>query len=166
MPLAQTVDASSTTPSCTQRAALAGLAVAGAATLIGAPVASTASAAAPAGQGTGGKNKIAFVLSHEQFSTQQLVEFGVAAERAGFDGMWTSDHIQPWQENHGHAESELSLWDTWRDWPVSADPQAHVKHVEGLWDAGATHVFVHSGNNDQMRFIDFYGKQVIPKLAR
>ena len=25
------------------------------------------------------------------------------AEQAGFDGFWTSDHIQPWQENQGHS---------------------------------------------------------------
>jgi TAT-translocated FGD2 family F420-dependent dehydrogenase len=63
------------------------------------------------------------------------------------------------------AMAELpSPWDTWRDWTVSTEPMAHVQHIQGLWDAGATHVFVHSGNQDQMRMIDFYGSQVIPHL--
>lgn len=44
-----------------------------------------------------------FVLSHEQFPVPDLVEFGVAAEEAGFDGISTSDHFQPWQDNQGHA---------------------------------------------------------------
>jgi F420-dependent hydroxymycolic acid dehydrogenase len=65
------------------------------------------------------------------------------------------------------AMAELpSAWDTWRDWLVSTGPMAHVKHIQGLWDAGATHVFVHSGNQDQMRMIEFYGREVLPKLTR
>jgi len=40
-----------------------------------------------------------YVLSHEQFAVPDLLEFGVAAEQAGFDGIATSDHFQPWQDN-------------------------------------------------------------------
>jgi len=47
--------------------------------------------------------KIGFVLSHEQFPAPQLVDFAVAAEQAGFDMVWTSDHFQPWQPNEGHS---------------------------------------------------------------
>jgi len=32
------------------------------------------------------------------------VRIGAAAERAGFDAVWTSDHFQPWQANDGHAD--------------------------------------------------------------
>jgi hypothetical protein len=38
---------------------------------------------------------IYYVLSTEQFPIQELIEYGVAAERAGFDGVWASDHFQP-----------------------------------------------------------------------
>ena len=47
--------------------------------------------------------KIGFVLSHEQFPAAELIEYGVAAEKAGFDMIWCSDHFQPWQDNEGHA---------------------------------------------------------------
>lgn len=47
--------------------------------------------------------QIGYVLSHEQFRTPELLEIGVAAEQAGFDMLWTSDHIHPWQDNQGHA---------------------------------------------------------------
>lgn len=47
--------------------------------------------------------QIGYVLSHEQFRTPDLLEFGAAAERAGFDMLWTSDHFHPWQDNQGHA---------------------------------------------------------------
>lgn len=46
-----------------------------------------------------------YVLSSEQFAVPQLVKCGQEAERAGFDGVWTSDHFQPWQPNEGHSGS-------------------------------------------------------------
>lgn len=47
--------------------------------------------------------QVGFVLSHEQFSAPLLIELGVAAEQAGFDMVWTSDHFHPWMHNQGHA---------------------------------------------------------------
>lgn len=51
----------------------------------------------PAGRGVG------VVLSSEQFRTDQLVAQAEAAEQAGFQYAWASDHIQPWQDNQGHS---------------------------------------------------------------
>ena len=56
-------------------------------------------AAPPPSPGAG----IGFVLSHEDFTTAQLLDQAQAAERAGFRYVWASDHIQPWQDNEGHA---------------------------------------------------------------
>src|SRR5438477_13112508 len=47
--------------------------------------------------------KIGYVLSGEQLPITQLVQLGEAAERAGFDAVWSSDHFQPWQDNEGHS---------------------------------------------------------------
>jgi coenzyme F420-dependent glucose-6-phosphate dehydrogenase len=43
--------------------------------------------------------------SHEEFPPEQLLRHVVAAERAGFDGIGASDHLQPWWEpgESGHA---------------------------------------------------------------
>lgn len=49
------------------------------------------------------RNMIGFMLPHEQFPVSKLVDYGVAAERAGFDLLATSDHLQPWQANEGHS---------------------------------------------------------------
>jgi alkanesulfonate monooxygenase SsuD/methylene tetrahydromethanopterin reductase-like flavin-dependent oxidoreductase (luciferase family) len=38
------------------------------------------------------------VLAHEQFRTDQLVSQAQAAEKAGFQYVWASDHLQPWQD--------------------------------------------------------------------
>ncbi|OBA84000.1 F420-dependent hydroxymycolic acid dehydrogenase [Mycobacterium sp. 1164966.3] len=46
---------------------------------------------------------VGVVLSHEQFRTDQLVAQAQAAERAGFQHVWASDHLQPWQDNEGHS---------------------------------------------------------------
>lgn len=51
----------------------------------------------PAAKGVG------ITLSHEQFRTNRLVEQAQAAEKAGFQYVWASDHIQPWQDNEGHS---------------------------------------------------------------
>ncbi|WP_439896657.1 F420-dependent hydroxymycolic acid dehydrogenase [Mycobacterium malmoense] len=50
-----------------------------------------------AGKGVG------VVLSSEQFRADQLVAQAQAAEQAGFQYVWASDHIQPWQDNEGHS---------------------------------------------------------------
>jgi coenzyme F420-dependent glucose-6-phosphate dehydrogenase len=46
-----------------------------------------------------------FGASHEEFSPDELLRQAVEAERAGFDGISASDHLQPWWEpgESGHA---------------------------------------------------------------
>lgn len=43
--------------------------------------------------------------SHEEFPPDDLLRQAVEAERAGFDGISASDHLQPWWEpgESGHA---------------------------------------------------------------
>ena len=64
------------------------------------------------------------------------------------------------------AEAELPLEQVYGDWPVSTDPDLHAKKVTELFNSGASIVNVHSGQADQQRVIDFYGKEVIPRLKR
>ncbi len=63
----------------------------------GAHHATPSSPAPSSGKGVG------FILSHEQFRTDQLVAQAQAAEKAGFQYVWASDHLQPWQDNEGHS---------------------------------------------------------------
>jgi TAT-translocated FGD2 family F420-dependent dehydrogenase len=62
-------------------------------------------AARPADNDVGGlrKGMFSFMLGHEQFPVPEIVELGAAASRAGFQVLSTSDHMQPWQANEGHA---------------------------------------------------------------
>ncbi|HUR75560.1 MAG TPA: glucose-6-phosphate dehydrogenase (coenzyme-F420) [Sporichthya sp.] len=51
---------------------------------------------------------IGYKASAEQFGPRELVEFGVAAERFGFDSAVVSDHYQPWRHQGGHAPFSIS----------------------------------------------------------
>ncbi len=80
----------------------------GAVALAAAAAVSTAAPAAAAAATrsapvAGGRRRLGFVLSHEQFRTDDLVCFAAEAEHAGFASVWASDHTQPWQRNQGHS---------------------------------------------------------------
>lgn len=52
---------------------------------------------------------LGYKASAEQFPPQRLLDLAVAAEDAGFDSVWTSDHFQPWRHHDGHAPNAL-VW--------------------------------------------------------
>jgi G6PDH family F420-dependent oxidoreductase len=47
--------------------------------------------------------KIGYFLSCEEWGPTELVELAVKAERAGFEGLWISDHFHPWNDEQGHS---------------------------------------------------------------
>ena len=42
-------------------------------------------------------------VSHEQFAPSELLDFVVAAEAAGFDAAFSSDHFNPWSSSQGQS---------------------------------------------------------------
>ncbi len=62
------------------------------------------------------------------------------------------------------ASAELPLQKVYGDWAVSTNPEVHIKAVNELFESGASIVNVHSGQPNQRRVIEFYGKEVLPKL--
>ena len=63
------------------------------------------------------------------------------------------------------AEAELSLEQVYEEWPRGTDPAAHAEAIGRLFESGATIVNIHSGQRDQKKVIDFYGRSVLPKLS-
>jgi alkanesulfonate monooxygenase SsuD/methylene tetrahydromethanopterin reductase-like flavin-dependent oxidoreductase (luciferase family) len=63
------------------------------------------------------------------------------------------------------AAAELPLPKVYEDWTVNSNPDAHVAAIKQLFDSGVTIVNVHSGQVDQQKVIDFYGREVLPRLA-
>ncbi|MDQ1142763.1 TIGR03885 family FMN-dependent LLM class oxidoreductase [Pedobacter agri] len=51
---------------------------------------------------------IAYHASHEQFSPSLLLKYAVAAEKAGFTAISSSDHFHPWSERQGQSGFSFS----------------------------------------------------------
>jgi coenzyme F420-dependent glucose-6-phosphate dehydrogenase len=47
--------------------------------------------------------RLGYKASAEQFGPRDLLDFAIAAEEAGFDSVFVSDHFQPWRHTGGHA---------------------------------------------------------------
>ncbi|GAA2086002.1 glucose-6-phosphate dehydrogenase (coenzyme-F420) [Pseudolysinimonas kribbensis] len=51
--------------------------------------------------------KLGYKASAEQFGPSELLRYGVLAEQNGFNSVFTSDHLQPWRHDGGHAPAAL-----------------------------------------------------------
>ena len=49
--------------------------------------------------------RIGYFLSCEEYTPAELVEQAVAAEEAGFDALWISDHYHPGTTSRARARS-------------------------------------------------------------
>jgi G6PDH family F420-dependent oxidoreductase len=47
--------------------------------------------------------RLGFFLSAEDYTPQELVAQAAAAERAGFEALWISDHYHPWNDEQGQS---------------------------------------------------------------
>lgn len=47
--------------------------------------------------------RIGYFLSTEEYSPAELVAQAAAAEKAGFTGLWISDHFHPWNNEQGNS---------------------------------------------------------------
>ncbi|ONH25869.1 TIGR03557 family F420-dependent LLM class oxidoreductase [Pseudofrankia asymbiotica] len=48
-------------------------------------------------------SEFGYFLSSEELSAPRTVQVGQAAEQAGFDRVWVSDHYHPWQSSQGES---------------------------------------------------------------
>jgi coenzyme F420-dependent glucose-6-phosphate dehydrogenase len=51
-------------------------------------------------------------------------------------------------------------------WIVSTDPDEHVDRIRPYLDLGFTHLIFHAPGPDQLRFLDLYAREVLPRLRR
>lgn len=51
-----------------------------------------------------------------------------------------------------------------RRWLVSSDPEEHVEQIRPYLELGFTHLVFHAPGNDQQRFLEVYGREILPRL--
>jgi TAT-translocated FGD2 family F420-dependent dehydrogenase len=73
-------------------------------------------------------------------------------------------NIRDPQAIQDQASADLPLHKVYAKWPISMDPDVHVKALIEQFNSGATIVNVHSGQADQKSVIEFYGKHVLPRV--
>jgi F420-dependent hydroxymycolic acid dehydrogenase len=89
----------------------------------------------------------------------ELWRFGPKAWKPYFN-------IRDPKEIQQRAEAELPIEEVVKGWTISTDPDEHVKALQEAFSGGATEVHIHSGQPDQRRVIDFYGKEVLPRFRK
>ena len=53
-----------------------------------------------------------------------------------------------------------------RRWLVSNDPDEHLEQLRPYVDLGFNHLVFHAPGNDQARFLDLYGSQMLPRIRK
>ena len=53
--------------------------------------------------------RIGYFLSTEEYGPSELLEQAAAAEQAGFESLWISDHFHPWNDQQGHSPFVWSM---------------------------------------------------------
>ena len=59
---------------------------------------------------------------------------------------------------------ELSTEQTAKRFIVSTDPDEHVEKIKTYLDLGFTHLVFHAPGPDQKKFLELYGKEILPRL--
>ena len=49
---------------------------------------------------------------------------------------------------------------------ISEDPDVHRAHIQRYLDLGFDRVYLHNVCRDQARFLEVFGREVLPKLTR
>ncbi len=70
------------------------------------------------------------------------------------------------QEIQRRAEAEIPLDQILEDMTIGTDPELHVQKLHEAFQGGATEVHIHSGQPNQRKVIEFYGKEVLPRLRK
>lgn len=62
------------------------------------------------------------------------------------------------------AEENIALDEVKKQWTIGADARTHIESIEKMVDDGVTHIYIHSGQEDQEYVIDFFGREVLPNI--
>ena len=105
-----------------------------------------------------------FVEQYVVVGGQKELEEAVTKWRFGPKAWKPYFNIREPQEIEDRAMREVPAEKVSEGWPVGTDASAHIKVIEELFQSGATMVNIHAGQTDQLRVLNFYKDEVIPKL--
>lgn len=69
-------------------------------------------------------------------------------------------------EINKQADREVPIEDVLAKWKYGEDPQVHIDGLQELVDGGVSTVFVHSADPEQVKFIEWYAENVLPRVKR
>jgi F420-dependent hydroxymycolic acid dehydrogenase len=122
-----------------------------------------------AGAKAAGKNPDKMPVLVEQYvvvGNQKDAEASAELWRFGPKAFTDYYNVRDPQDIQNRADAEVPLQKVYGDWPISTDPQVHIKTVNDLFASGATIVNIHCGQAEQKKVVEFYGKEVIPRVNR
>jgi coenzyme F420-dependent glucose-6-phosphate dehydrogenase len=53
-----------------------------------------------------------------------------------------------------------------RRWLVSNDAEEHIEQLRPYLELGFDHLVFHAPGDDQVRFLELYGSQILPRLRK
>jgi TAT-translocated FGD2 family F420-dependent dehydrogenase len=121
-----------------------------------------------AGARAAGKNPGQMPVLVEQYvivGDQQDAKKAAELWRFGPNAFKTYYNIRDPKEIQRRAQSELPIEKVYSEWPIGTDANTHLKAINELFESGVTIANIHSGQVDQERVIEFYRKEVLPKLS-
>jgi len=121
------------------------------------------------GARTAGKNPSDMPVLVEQYAVvgdQQQAKAAAELWRFGPKAFKSYYNIRDPKEIQRRADSEIPLDQVYGEWPIGTDPNVHLKTINELFESGVTIVNIHSGQADQEKLIEFYGREVLPKIRR
>jgi alkanesulfonate monooxygenase SsuD/methylene tetrahydromethanopterin reductase-like flavin-dependent oxidoreductase (luciferase family) len=95
--------------------------------------------------------RIGYFLSSEEFGPRELVRQAVLAERAGFHGVWISDHY--------HSEEMIG-----DSVPCGPDIDRHVAALKAFADAGFDELYVQQIGGRHEAFFETFAREVLPRF--
>jgi coenzyme F420-dependent glucose-6-phosphate dehydrogenase len=103
---------------------------------------------------------------------EMKVSFDTDRERARQDTrFWAALALTPEQKagvedplEMQRLAQELPIEQAASRWIVSDDPDEHVEKITGYLDLGFRHLVFHAPGHDQERFLELYGREILPRL--
>jgi coenzyme F420-dependent glucose-6-phosphate dehydrogenase len=119
-----------------------------------------------------GAEKAGRTVADVDLMIEMKVSFDHDAARALADTRnWAALALSPEEKTHVHDPIEmqrladaLPIERAASRWIVDSDPDEHVRRIQHYLELGFTHLVFHAPGTDQARFLELYGREVLPKL--